>query len=120
MKKLETHKYPCWVTRDQDGTLTVWRGKGKMHTDDLPPKPMRLRPGTTPVIRMGWVGIEEPKVEEGEGKWTLKDYSETQAFRFCPQTAKDYFPEIKWENEPVKAKVCYSIEIDRVRDMFNR
>ena len=112
MKKAETHKYPCWITRDQDGTLKVWRGRGKHHRDDLPPKPRRISPGTVPVSRVGFIGIEEPKVEEGEGRWDNGDFKETRVFGFLPETNASLFPEIKWEDEPVKAHVCFNIEID--------
>lgn len=111
-KKATTHKYPCWITRNQDGTLTVWRGLGKMHKDDLPAKPVRLRPGRTPVTMVGWIGIVEPKIEEGEGRWVIKDYSETTKFQFCKTTYKTLFPEVTWESEPVKGHVCFNIEID--------
>jgi hypothetical protein len=112
MKRAETHKYPCWITRDQDGVLTVWRGKGKQHTNDLPPKPKRLRPGTIPVTRIGWIGVEEPKVEDGEGRWILDDFKETTRFRFSKETNKDLFPEVTWEDEPIKGHVSFNIEKD--------
>ena len=80
-----------------------------MHANDLPPKPKRLRPGVTQVTRIGFVGIEEPKVEEGEGRWLMGDATETQRFRFDNSLL---FPEVKWEDEPIKGHVCFIIEKD--------
>ena len=112
MKRVETHKYPCWITRDQNGVLTVWRGKGKMHKDDLPPRPRRLSPGTTIVTRAGWIGIEGPTIEEGEGRWETKDYKEVTTFRFAAETNSSLFPEVKWEDEPIKGHIWFNIEKD--------
>ena len=109
-KKVETYRYPCWIVCNENGVVDVYRDRGA-NKDRLPQKPVRHRAGVKTYSRVGFITVEEPVLDEGQGRWEMPD-SNTRRFGFNPESSKKYFPDIKWEDEPVKGHISFNIEID--------
>ena len=111
MKKIETRQTDCYITKDDDGTIRVWRNyceKGVWHGPTLP---RYIKKGQTQTYQVGFLTVEDPPASSGY--WDTNDGTRQTVYREGISPSYEQFADLPFDNQPIRAKmsVNYYIEL---------